>query len=127
MAVEAPGQLRVVGEVNGVGQLLEPQAERPVRRVGAPETLRPRIVRQPGVDAHARPRAHEQRVRGPDQVGGAVEQVVQEATERCTTSNSSSDDPDATGRARSPECAVMAGPFSQAWKDSSLSQCVTTK
>ena len=44
-----------------------------------------------------------------------------------TTSNSSSDDPDATGRARSPECAVMAGPLSHAWKDSSLSQCVTTK
>ena len=27
----------------------------------------------------------------------------------------------------SPECAVIAGPLSQAWKDSSLSQCVTTK
>ena len=50
-----------------------------------------------------------------------------DATDRCTTSNSSSDDPDATGRARSPECAVIAGPFSQAWNDSSLSQCVTTK
>ncbi len=49
------------------------------------------------------------------------------ATERCTTSNSSSADAEATGRARSPACAVIAGPFSQAWKDSSLSQWVTTK
>src|SRR4029453_9254589 len=51
----------------------------------------------------------------------------QPAVERWTTSNSRSDEPDATGRARSPECAVMAGPCSQAWNDSSVSQCVTTK
>src|SRR3978361_353990 len=55
-------------------------------------------------------------------------QIAQDvASECCTTSNSSSDHPDATGRARSPECASIAGPFSHAWKDSSSAQWVTTK
>ena len=52
----------------------------------------------------------------------------QDAAEDCwTTSNSSSADPEATGRARSPEWAVIAGPCNHAWNDSSVSQWVTTK
>ncbi len=48
------------------------------------------------------------------------------ATSR-TTSNSSSDAPEATGLARSPECAALAGPADHAWNAFSVSHCVTTK
>ena len=44
-----------------------------------------------------------------------------------TTSNSSSDAPVATGLARWPACASMAGPVAHAWNASSDSHCVTTK
>ncbi|OLT33960.1 hypothetical protein BJF84_20390 [Rhodococcus sp. CUA-806] len=51
-----------------------------------------------------------------------------------TTSNSSSDAPEATGFAPSPEpspglaaCAALAGPAAHSWKASSVSHCVTTK
>jgi cytochrome P450 family 135 len=65
--------------------------------------------------------------RARDELGRLLDLGQEPATDRWTTSNSSSADADETGRARSPECASIAGPLSHAWNDSSESQCVTTK
>jgi hypothetical protein len=45
----------------------------------------------------------------------------------CTTSNSRRVAPDATGLARAPACASLAGPLAHAWYASSLSHRVYTK
>ncbi len=93
-----------------------------------------RPVRSGGPEGQRDPRLTTGRRRSRHPVSGLATPIRsgatrfgQPASERWTTSNSSRDEPDATGRARSPEWAVMAGPCSQAWNDSSVSQCVTTK
>jgi hypothetical protein len=66
-AVEAPGQLGIGVEVRRVSQIDERQPDPRIRRVGLPEAFIAAEIGKARVDAHARARAHQERVGLADQ------------------------------------------------------------
>ena len=73
VAVEAPGEGRVVLEPAGVREVDEPQSLLAKRRVGPPEALVAPEVGEAGVDAHAGPGGDEEGRRVRDRLGRALD------------------------------------------------------
>ena len=60
--VKAPAKARIALEMLGVGGVHETEAELGIGGIGAPETAVAAKVREPGIDPHACPRRHHQRL-----------------------------------------------------------------
>ncbi len=76
MTVESPRQLRVTGEVHGVGKPHERQTEPGIRRVRRPEAGIAAEVRQPRVHSHAGAGAHQQRLGVGQQAGRRIQRRI---------------------------------------------------